>query len=69
MHEAIIWHELFKEKGILDPYIRRIDEKKYLFMGAIGGVTLAKYIENNLYSTNYIQLNDYDLNLYVKLSN
>jgi len=58
-----------KEKGILDPYIRRIDDKKYLFMGAINGVTLAKHIENNLHSTNYIQLNDYDLNLYVNLAN
>ena len=37
-----------KEKGILDPYIRRINDKKYLYMGAIKGITLAKHIENNL---------------------
>ena len=38
-------------------------------MGAFKGVTLAKHIENNLTATNYIPLNDYDLNLYVKLAN
>ena len=57
-----------KDKGILDPYIRRINDKKYLFMGQIKGVSLAKHIENNLTATNYIPLNDYDLNLYVNLA-
>ena len=57
-----------KEKGILDPYIRRINDKKYLYMGDIKGVTLAKHIGNNLTSTNYIALNDYDLNKYIELS-
>ena len=40
-----------KDKGILDPYIRRINDKKYLFMGQIKGVSLAKHIENNLTAT------------------
>ena len=57
-----------RDKGILDPYIRRINDQKYLFMGAIKGVTLAKHIENNLFSTNYIPLNDYDLNKYIELA-
>ena len=57
-----------KEKGILDPYIRRIDDKKYLFMGAIAGVTLAKHIQKNLTSNNWIPINDYDLKKYVELS-
>ena len=50
-----------KDKG-------RINDKKYLFMGQIKGVSLAKHIENNLTATNYIPLNDYDLNLYVNLA-
>tara|TARA_B100000886_G_scaffold83113_1_gene54161 strand:- start:852 stop:1100 length:249 start_codon:yes stop_codon:yes gene_type:complete len=54
-----------KEKEILDPYIKRINVKKYLYMGSINGVTLAKHIENNLTATNYIPLNNYDPNLYV----
>ena len=57
-----------KEKGILDPYIRRIDDKKYLFMGAIAGVTLAKHIQNNLTSNNWIPINDYDLKKYIELA-
>ena len=57
-----------KDKGILDPYIRRINDQKYLYMGAIKGVTLAKHIESNLFSTNYIPLNDYDLKKYIELS-
>ena len=56
-----------KEKEILDPYIKRINVKKYLYMGSINGVTLAKHIENNLTATNYIPLNNYDPNLYVNL--
>ena len=57
-----------KDKGILKPYLHRIDDKKYLFMGAIKGVTLAKHIENNLSSNNWIQLNDYDLTKYIELA-
>ncbi len=38
-------------------------------MGAIKGVTLAKHIEKNLTSNNWIPLNDYDLHLYIKLAN
>ena len=41
--------------------------KNTLYIGAIKGVTLARHIENNLTATNYIPLNDYDLNLYVNL--
>ena len=57
-----------KEKGILDPYIRRIDDKNYLYMGKIRGVTLAKHIQNNLTSNNWIPINDYDLKKYVELA-
>ena len=57
-----------KEKGILEPYIRRINDQKYLFMGAIKGVTLAKHIQNNLTSNNWIPINDYDLKKYVELA-
>ena len=57
-----------KDKGILDPDIRRIDDKKYLYMSAFKGLTLAKHIENNLTATNYIHLNDYDLEKYIELS-
>ena len=57
-----------KDKGILDPYIRRINDKKYLFMGEIKGVTLAKHIQNNLTSNNWIPINDYDLKKYVELA-
>ena len=28
-----------KDKGILDPYIRRINDKKYLFIAQIKGVS------------------------------
>ena len=41
-----------KKKGILEPYIEFINEQKYLFIGAINGVTLAKHIEHNLTSNN-----------------
>ena len=57
-----------KDKGILDPYIRRINDKKYLYMCAIKGVTLAKHIQNNLTSNNWIPINDYDLNKYIELA-
>ena len=45
-----------------------INDKKYLFMGAIKGVTLAKHIQNNLTSNNWIPINDYDLKKYVELA-
>ena len=58
-----------KNKGILKPYLTQINGENYLFMGAIRGVTLAKHIENNLTSNNWIPLNDYDLHLYIELAN
>ena len=57
-----------KNKGILEPYIRHINDQKYLFMGAIKGVTLVKHIQNNLTSNNWIPINDYDLKKYVELA-
>ena len=57
-----------RDRGILDPYIRQINDQKYLFMGNIRGVTLAKHIQNNLTSNNWIPINDYDLKKYVELA-
>ena len=57
-----------KDKGILKPYLNRIDDKNYLYMGKIRGVTLAKHIQKNLTSNNWIQLNDYDLKKYIELT-
>ena len=57
-----------KAKGLLKPYLNRIDDKNYLFMGKIRGVTLAKHIQKNLTSNNWIQLYDYDLKKYIELS-
>ena len=57
-----------RDKGILDPYIRQINDQKYLFMGKIRGVTLAKHIQKNLTSNNCIHLNDYDLKKYIELT-
>ena len=37
-------------------------------MSAFKGLTLAKHIENNLTATNYIHLNDYDLEKYIELT-
>ena len=47
-----------RNKGILAPYMRRIKDQKYLFMGSIKGVTLAKHIQNNLTSNNRIRTCD-----------
>ena len=58
----------FKDKGIFEPCIRRINDPKYLFMGAINGVTLAKHVQNNLTSNNWIPINDYDLEKYIELA-
>ena len=57
-----------RDKGILEPYIRKINDQKYLFMGSIKGVTLAKHIQNNLTSNNWIPINDYDLEIYIELA-
>ena len=57
-----------RDKGILEPYLRRINDQKYLFMGAVKGVTLAKHIQNNLTSNNWIPINDYDLEKYIELA-
>ena len=57
-----------KNKGILKPYLNRINDKNYLFIGAIGDVTLAKHIQKNLTSNNWIPINDYDLKKYVELA-
>ena len=57
-----------EEKGVLKPYLEVIVGQKYLFMGAIKGKTLAQHIHNNLTSNNWVQVNDYDLHLYVKLA-
>ena len=57
-----------KDKGILKPYLNRIDDKNYLYMGKISGVTLAKHIQNNLNSNNWIPINDYDLKKYIELT-
>ena len=57
-----------KDKGILKPYLHRIEDKNYLYMGAIKVVTLAKHIQKNLTSNNWIPINDYDLQKYVELS-
>ena len=38
-------------------------------MGKVKGRTLAQHIKNNLTSNNWVEVNDYDLNLYLKLTN
>ena len=38
-------------------------------MGKVKGKTLAQTIRNNLTSNNWVEINDYDLHLYVKLAN
>ena len=58
-----------EEKGVLKPYLSKINGQKYLYMKEIKGKTLAQYIRPHLTSNNWIEVNDYDLHLYVKLSN
>ena len=58
-----------EEKEVLKPYLSTINGQKYLEMGKVKGKTLAQHIRNNLTSNNWIEVNDYDLNLYVKLTN
>jgi len=57
-----------KKKGVLKPYLEFINEQKYLYMGSINGVTLAKHIEHNLTSNNWITINDFDPELFVELT-
>ena len=38
-------------------------------MKQIKGKTLAQHIRNNLTSNNWVEVNDYDLKLYLKLAN
>ncbi len=58
-----------EEKGVLKPYLSTINGQKYLYMKEIQGKTLAQTIRNNLTSNNWVEVNDYDLHLYVKLAN
>ena len=58
-----------EKKGALSPYLSTINGQKYLYMKQIKGKTLAQHIRNNLTSNNWIEINDYDLNLYVNLAN
>ena len=57
-----------EEKGVLKPYLSTINGQKYLEMGKVKGKTLAQTIKNNLTSNNWVEVNDYDLHLYVKLA-
>ena len=57
-----------EEKGILKPYLSTINGQKYLEMGKVKGKTLAQTIRNNLTSNNWVEINDYDLHLYIKLA-
>ena len=57
-----------EEKGVLKPYLSTINGQKHLYMKEIKGKTLAQYIRPHLTSNNWIEVNDYDLHLYVKLA-
>ena len=58
-----------EEKGVLKPYLSTINGQKHLYMKEIRGKTLAQTVRNNLTSNNWVEVNDYDLHLYVKLAN
>ena len=58
-----------EEKGVLKDYLSTINDQKYFEMGKVKGKTRAQNIRNNLTSYNWVEVNDYDLNLYVKLTN
>ena len=58
-----------EQKGLLKPYLSTINGQKHLYIKGIQGKTLAQHIKNNLTSNNWVEVNDYDLNLYVKLTN
>ena len=57
-----------EEKGVLKPYLSTINGQKHLYMKEIKGKTLAQYIRPHLTSNNWVQVNDYDLHLYLKLA-
>ena len=58
-----------EQKGALKDYLSTINGQKYLEMRKVKGETLAQHIKNNLTSNNWVEVNDYDLNLYIKLTN
>lgn len=58
-----------EKKGALLPYLSTINCQKYLYMKEIKVKTLAQHIRNHLTSNNWIEVNDYDLHLYVELAN
>ena len=58
-----------EEKGVLKPYLSTINGQKHLYMKEIKGKTLAQYIRPHLTSNNWIEVNDYNLHLYVELAN
>ena len=58
-----------EQKGVLKPYLSTINGQKHLYMKEIKGVTLARHIQNNLTSNHWVEINDYDLHLYVELTN
>ena len=58
-----------EEKGVLKPYLSTINGQKYLEMGKVKGRTLAQTVRNNLTSNNWIEVNDFNLHLYVELAN
>ena len=62
-------YQLEQNGVLIKPYINTINGQKYLEMGKVKGRTLAQHIRNNLTSNNWVEVNDYDLHLYVKLAN
>ena len=58
-----------EQKGVLKPYLSTINGQKHLYMKEIKGKTLAQHIRPHLTSNNWVEVNDYDLNLYIKLTN
>ena len=58
-----------EEKGVLKPYLSTINGQKHLYMKEIKGKTLAQTVRNNLTSNNWIEVNDFNLHLYVELAN
>ncbi len=57
-----------EQKGVLKDYLSTINGQKYLEMGKVKGKTLAQHIKNNLTSNKWVEVNDYDLHLYIKLA-
>ena len=56
-----------EQKGVLKDYLSTINGQKYHEIGKVKGKTLAQHIKNNLTSNNWVEVNDYELHLYVKL--